>query len=267
MGTTADKLAYIEGTKTSIREAITAKGGSVPDGTVFRDYADKILAISTIPELSDPGTAPDLLFGKQLVGGDGSIVTGSMPEAELAQPTIVLTSSGLVTASVEQDEGYVAGGVTSRSVQLRTAEGYTVMPGASEKTAVIGSTYVLGDIKVAGDPDLLPQNIAAGKNIFGVDGTGGVPVSVSVLEFPIDPGPIYFFHNNSVTQVNPSITFRPVSSCVGSAVMAFYSQLYTSDVTCEGGTLLASGSSQGLLFKLFSLDDNDTASITYVSAY
>ena len=83
----------------------------------------------------------------------------------------------------------------------------------------------------------------------------------------VEKGPIYFFHNNSVTQVNPSITFRPVSSCVGSAVMAFYSQLYTSDVTCEGGTLLASGSSQGLLFKLFSLDDNDTASITYVSAY
>lgn len=46
MGTTADKLAYLEGTKAAIREAIAARGVDVPEGTTFRDYAGKIGEIS-----------------------------------------------------------------------------------------------------------------------------------------------------------------------------------------------------------------------------
>ena len=43
----ADKLTYMGGTETAIREAIEAKGVSVPDGTTFRQYADKIADISS----------------------------------------------------------------------------------------------------------------------------------------------------------------------------------------------------------------------------
>lgn len=46
MGTTADKLAYLAGTKSAIREAIIAKGVDVPESTTFRAYADKIGEIS-----------------------------------------------------------------------------------------------------------------------------------------------------------------------------------------------------------------------------
>lgn len=46
MGTTADKLAYLEGTKTAIRDAIAARGVDVPESTAFRDYAGKIGEIS-----------------------------------------------------------------------------------------------------------------------------------------------------------------------------------------------------------------------------
>lgn len=46
MGTTADKLAYLEGTKAAIREAIAARGVDVPEGTAFRGYAGKIGEIS-----------------------------------------------------------------------------------------------------------------------------------------------------------------------------------------------------------------------------
>lgn len=46
MGTTADKLAYLNGTKTAIKNAIVAKGVEVPDGTTFRQYAEKIGEIS-----------------------------------------------------------------------------------------------------------------------------------------------------------------------------------------------------------------------------
>lgn len=46
MGTTADKLAYVAGTKVAIHNAIVAKGVDIPVGTNFRTYADKIALIS-----------------------------------------------------------------------------------------------------------------------------------------------------------------------------------------------------------------------------
>ena len=46
MGTTADKLEYLDGTKSAIKQAIVNKGVAVPDGTTFRQYAEKINNIS-----------------------------------------------------------------------------------------------------------------------------------------------------------------------------------------------------------------------------
>lgn len=46
MGTTADKLEYLQGTKAAIKQAIVNKGVAVPDGTTFREYATKISDIS-----------------------------------------------------------------------------------------------------------------------------------------------------------------------------------------------------------------------------
>lgn len=47
MGTTADKLSYLAGTKDAIRSAISAKGVSVSDEDTFRSYAEKIASIQT----------------------------------------------------------------------------------------------------------------------------------------------------------------------------------------------------------------------------
>lgn len=45
MGTVVDKIRYIGGTKSAIREAIAQKGVEVGDEVPFREYADKIKAI------------------------------------------------------------------------------------------------------------------------------------------------------------------------------------------------------------------------------
>lgn len=45
MGTVAEKLAYLQGTKEAIKQAIEAKGISVSYATTFRGYADEILKI------------------------------------------------------------------------------------------------------------------------------------------------------------------------------------------------------------------------------
>ena len=52
MGILADKLSYLDGTKTAIKNAIIAKGVEVKDTDTFRDYADKIGEIESggIPE-------------------------------------------------------------------------------------------------------------------------------------------------------------------------------------------------------------------------
>ncbi len=42
MGTTTEKLTYLQGTKDAIKNAIVAKGVAVPEGTTFRGYAEKI---------------------------------------------------------------------------------------------------------------------------------------------------------------------------------------------------------------------------------
>lgn len=47
MGTIANKLTYLNETKTAIKNAIITKGVSVTDEDTFRDYADKITAIET----------------------------------------------------------------------------------------------------------------------------------------------------------------------------------------------------------------------------
>lgn len=47
VGTIADKLTALNETKTAIKDAIVAKGVEVPDGTTFRDYADKISQIES----------------------------------------------------------------------------------------------------------------------------------------------------------------------------------------------------------------------------
>ena len=46
-GTSSDKLAYLQQTKESIRQAIIAKGVDVPDTTPFRQYAGKVDGIET----------------------------------------------------------------------------------------------------------------------------------------------------------------------------------------------------------------------------
>lgn len=45
MGTIAEKLTYLEGTKSAIKDAIIAKGVDVADTDTFRSYAEKIESI------------------------------------------------------------------------------------------------------------------------------------------------------------------------------------------------------------------------------
>lgn len=96
---------------------------------------------------------------------------GNSPRVEVATPTIDVSAEGLITATTEQEAGYVPGGSKSATKQLTTQGAKTVTPGTTNQTAVASGRYTTGAVQVAGDANLKAENIAEGVSIFGVTGT------------------------------------------------------------------------------------------------
>jgi hypothetical protein len=98
-------------------------------------------------------------------------VTGTIPTQQQATPSISVSSSGLITASVTQQTGYISGGTTNETEQLNTKSGTTITPGTNQQTAISAGTYATGNIYVSGSTNLIPENIKSGISIFGVLGS------------------------------------------------------------------------------------------------
>ena len=96
---------------------------------------------------------------------------GNTPQVEQATPQISVSAGGLITATAEQQEGYVPGGTKSSTKQLPTQAAKTVTPGTTNQTAVASGRYTTGAVTVKGDANLKAENIAEGVSIFGVTGT------------------------------------------------------------------------------------------------
>lgn len=96
---------------------------------------------------------------------------GNSPRVEVATPMIDVSAGGLITATTEQEKGYVPGGTKSSTKQLPTQGAKTVTPGTTTQTAVASGRYTTGAVQVAGDANLKAENIAEGVSIFGVQGT------------------------------------------------------------------------------------------------
>lgn len=121
---------------------------------------------------------------------------GNSPRVEVATPMIDVSAGGLITATTEQEKGYVPGGTKSATQQLTTQGAATVTPGTTAQTAVASGRYTTGDVVVAGDANLVPENIAEGVSIFGVQGThagGGGSVETSTVTFQCMPRGSYLF--------------------------------------------------------------------------
>lgn len=171
-GTSADKLALLQAIKDDLKAALTEKGQA--PGDVFAEYPSMVRAIKTgtqLPELTSPGAAADLRQGKQLIDQEGNVVDGTLADVEQATPGVSLDAAGLITASAEQAAGYVAAGTKGTTLQLTTQAAKTVTPGTSAQTAVASGRYTTGAVTVAGDANLVPENIKSGVSIFGVAGT------------------------------------------------------------------------------------------------
>ena len=78
MGTTAEKLSYLNETKQAIKTAIQGKGVAVQDSDTFRSYAQKIANIDTKPELSGDASCENVLENKTFYGNSYTKQTGTM---------------------------------------------------------------------------------------------------------------------------------------------------------------------------------------------
>ena len=102
---------------------------------------------------------------------NGKKITGTIETVPTATPSINISSSGLITASITQSEGYVTGNTETVTQQLPTQSAKTIKPNTSNQIAIVEGVYTTGEVTVEGDSNLVAENIAEGVSIFGVTGT------------------------------------------------------------------------------------------------
>lgn len=133
--------------------------------------------------------------------------TKQIQTVEQAPPSISVSAGGLITATADQEAGFVADGTKSATQQLPVQGAQTITPGTSQQT-INGGVYLTGTQTIQGDAGLVPENIKNGITIFGVTGsyegeTGGefaVPLTITV-----DSGV-------TVTAINGDTTLTAVSN-------------------------------------------------------
>lgn len=166
------KYSVNDATLKAVADAIRAKEGSA-DLIPASAFAERIAAIETgvqLPELTNPGSAGDLLEGKQLIDQYGNVLTGTMPVITSVKPTLEVDSAGIISSSIPRMTGYVDSATTVVARKLPTQEAKTITPGTADQTIAAG-TYLTGTQTIKGDANLLAANIKSGVSIFGVAGS------------------------------------------------------------------------------------------------
>jgi len=102
MGTTSQKLTYLNDTKTKIRDGINAIGGSLDSDDTFRSYVDELESLyDEMPKVSDTGTNITLdntRVGKMELTYKGNTQQDSTTGKQLFQDEYILTPSNTINA-------------------------------------------------------------------------------------------------------------------------------------------------------------------------
>ena len=189
--------AYAEATGDyAWRSTVQIPAGYHNATTLTKDFS------SIFPAPDTPATASQILLNYQAYDKDGKLVTGTMTNnsigtitldqtttsytipagyhdgtgkvqhttVNIPDPTITVSSSGLITASGSWTRGFTTDNSYSKTKQLTTKAATTYTPGTTNQTIASG-TYLTGIQTISGDADLVASNIISTANIFGVQGS------------------------------------------------------------------------------------------------
>lgn len=122
---------------------------------------------SATPSSSAQTIVPD--NGKVL----SSVSVSAIPTGTLSAPNISVSAGGVITAtSGVSTAGYMSASASkSGTYAMLTQAGKTVTPNTYTQTAVSSGRYTTDTVYVAGDSNLVSENIKSGVSIFGVDGS------------------------------------------------------------------------------------------------
>ena len=152
---------------------------------------------------------------------------GTMPDSVISVDTNIVTiSAGRVTEDTEKVIGTVV-------------TGYTITPGKPDQVINAGS-FLVGDVTIEGDNNLIPANIVKGRKIFGVTGSAVTGFNTSdaktVTAADVSSGLLFYNASGAVTGTMPdtavdisgnTVTVSPgrireaVERTVGTAVNGF----------------------------------------------
>jgi len=203
----------------SVASSIRTKGGTSSPLVYPTGFVNAINAIEVGVDTSDANaTANDILSGKTAyVNGlkvTGNIQSKSSSNLTASGATVtapagyyptdatktidsgsttqnaptINSSTGLVTATTTVTAGYQGASTKSNTLQLITQAAQTITPGTTNITIAAGK-YLTGTQTIAGDSNLVSENIAEGVSIFGV--TGAHNGSSSLPSF--NPGKVIEF--------------------------------------------------------------------------
>jgi hypothetical protein len=174
----------IIGTIETVSASRSGNTVTVPAG--FHNEAKEFVFEETPINLSFvTATANDILAGKIGSDANGNPVNGAIQTVNLSVSDNVVTiakgfTSGESVTIPEAPAPSVSGNVvtvnkgyqaTEKKVTVGTArESTTITPSTSWKQ-IPSDTYLTGTQYIAGDENLIPENIAEGVSIFGVEGT------------------------------------------------------------------------------------------------
>ena len=184
---------------------------------------------------------------------------GNSPRVEVATPMIDVSAGGLITATTEQEKGYVSGGTKSATQQLTTQGAKTVTPGTTAQTAVASGRYTTGAVTVKGDANLKAENIAEGVSIFGVTGThsggGGVQTVTGTFACGIKGGATFSYTDgDGVYQEVSRVTDQISVSAVMNSLVLVKASFSMGEFSTSGATLQDSDSLD--LFRVYRIDQD-----------
>lgn len=193
--TIMEKLAYLEGTKTSIANAIIAKGQEIDENTTFREYASKIAAIETGGDTSDATASQgDILSGYTAYIATGK-VEGTMvnngpinitPTTSQQVIPVGYTSGGTVAAVTSAIDANIQAGNIKKDVTILGVTGTletgspsqakSCDPSTSQQIIEPDSGYLLSSVTVNAvthyiDENIIAENIKKDVTILGITGS------------------------------------------------------------------------------------------------